>query len=125
MTCSADFKNVVKKICGDFDENVCLGWEDEGIIEEECGEGGFCFNGACVESNNVLTCEKKVISEMGCVWNFDDECNDHDGGERTRSCGFLSSKDEYECWDMERWESECKEDPVCPSGYYEVEDEEC
>ena len=106
FSCSADGSKISIKECGNFDNDFCLEYNGTAEVFKECAEGEECVEGLgiCAEPSNFfnLTCEKKTVSESGCVHNFDDECNDHDGGRRTGGCGsWYESKDAYECWDIE------------------------
>jgi len=77
----------------------------------------LCFDGYDNNCNGdidgciKLKCTR--ITENGCVWNFDDECDEWDRGLITGSCmwGF---GDIYVCYDD--WETECMENPVCAGG---------
>ncbi len=128
--CSNDLSQVLKRTCGNFDEDYCLEWEGVAEVFETCEEGWECVEGLgiCTEVSEFfnLTCEKTTVSETGCVHNFDDECDEwNGGGVETGGCGFLDSKDEYVCYNIETIETDCLEDPECPDGYTEVEKRGC
>jgi len=117
-----DESTISKRECGNFDNDFCLEYAGEGEEFEDCEEGKECIKGLglCDEPLTTfeLTCSKRVITETGCVHNFDDECNEWDGGSRTGSCGpWYNRKDSYQCWNDEEVITECSEEPVsCPEG---------
>jgi hypothetical protein len=89
------------------------------------------FKGEAVDSTGwkLLTCSKKV--KEGCVWNFDNECNGYDRGEKTGECckvdspfGCLVKGDRYACF--KDWQSDqCTENPTCPEDYFAVSSQSC
>jgi len=117
--------SVVNKTCGNYDDDSCSEY-GAGLVVEDCGSR-VCFEGACVVDGlgySKLSCRKRIDNvESGCVSSYDDECNDHAGGEMTGSCGFL--KERYVCWDWDIKESICALSPVCSVGYDEVSSEPC
>jgi len=120
LGCSDDLRYVVNKNCGDFDDDDCLEYDDSFAEEiEECDSVSLCMGGTCVQSlYSKSTCEMRTDVEGGCAYNYDDECDDHDGGERVGSCEII--KDEYVCWDIDEYTTGCELNPVCPDGYSEV-----
>ncbi len=116
-------------LCGN---GICEGdetWEtcpeDCEAPAQTCAELGGII---CTFQNFILTCERKIVSETGCVWDFNDECDEWSGGGvRTGSCGSWpwDPDEAYECYNIERVVTECLENPVCPSGYSEVERSSC
>ena len=131
FSCSADDSKISIKECGNFDNDFCLEYNGTAKVFETCNEGDVCVEGLgiCAEASNTfkLTCEKKSVSETGCVYNYDDECNEwNGGGRRTGDCGsWWNPKDAYECYNIESVVTECSENPVCPSGYSEVGRRSC
>jgi len=119
LGCAANARSSVRNVC--IDVEGCLIWAEEHEVVDVCENSKLCVDGFCVDGGNgtvILTCDREVVVESGCVSNFDDECDDHDGGHETGSCGFFET--EYECWDLVEWLSGCEEDPVCPDNYDEV-----
>ncbi len=122
--CSSDAKQVLNKSCGDIDNDSCLEYGAV-LLVRTCGSGDICVGGECVGGGSMLTCSMKQIQTSGCVYSYDDECNNYDGGEKTGSCGFFGSKDKYECWDYITTTTGCSANPSCPTGYTLVNSTSC
>jgi len=123
LSCSPDLRDVLSRTCGEFDAvkgdpvDDCLEYSEE-TVDSSCGMGHLCIGAACVPSlYSEWTCEKRTIVETGCVSNFNDECDDHDGGQKTGGCGLFGLYDEYECWDVDSEVSSCELMPSCTGGY--------
>lgn len=136
FSCSADFTQVLKRTCGNFDDDFCLEWEGEAEVFKTCGEGKECVGlGICEEVSNYfnLTCEKRVFTYMGCVDDSQDAtiCAGYDGKQETGGCDchwFFGCDGDYtNCWNDETMVTECSDDPniECPEGYSEVGRERC
>ncbi|MBU2104595.1 MAG: hypothetical protein KKF67_02365, partial [Nanoarchaeota archaeon] len=73
-------------------------------LEKMCTDaGGVCKTDPCSEYDDCTLLDEtcvKVIVETGCVWDFDDECNEWSGGGvRIGGCGPFGAKDSYVCYD--------------------------
>ena len=105
--------------------------------ESNCGDGecegtetnAYCPNDcSAYPTSTSLKCRHYNV-ETGCIWDFDDECDDHTGGTvgGAFSCcaGFLCNDGiyKYSCYD-DIWTS-CTTTPVCPSNTDKVSEEEC
>ena len=110
-------------LCGD---GICEGdetWEtcpeDCEVLSQICSDaGGTCKPSHCSEYDDCSLLEEiceTIVVETGCVWNFDDECNEWSGGgTRTGDCGsWYESKDAYECYDYDCTSLQ----GTCGSGY--------
>jgi len=145
---SCDVKGSIKEDCGDptptsnyrcnenilerkysnnnCDEGACTNapvWEEE----EDCSSTGkVCEDNECVVTATFKKFECKKEVDSGCVWNFDDECDNYDSEEEVGSCPpcplGICLKDEYKCYNHHK--TACSENPSCDAGD-EIEETEC
>ena len=97
-----------------------------------CGTNEVCESGECetiVTGFTILTCKKQVECHRGFTGNFQPEhhctqwnCEGRGWGHLTGGEGECDDdgddcQDEFVCYMWKYWESECLENPACPSGY--------
>ncbi len=123
------FQSYNSNLSGGISQQIECG---NSIIEtgETCDDGNTANGDGCsstcqIESLTQLTCRQ--VTETGCVKNFDDECNEWDGGSGTGDCNChffgIFCDDRYECYDYET--SQCTQNPSCPSGYSQISSSQC
>lgn len=117
--CSSDHTKVIEEKCLLNQTSDCL--ELQKSSDHPCVNGQSCVNGVCVGSSNYkLVCKDpttRTAYTSGCVYNYDDECNNYDYGHRIGGCGFpFHNKDKYECWNYTKITTGCSANPVCPNG---------
>ncbi|RPH49764.1 MAG: hypothetical protein EHM85_12735 [Desulfobacteraceae bacterium] len=121
LFCSSDFLKVLKSECGNFDSDPCLEYGTSAVVEEVCGVGELCVDGACVAnllSKRVCRERSYVVCDVCAETNYYPAlCSGYDGGFESGDCNS-GDDDEYSCWNFAgSWESDCAlpaDLPDCP-----------